>query len=48
VTHHHSSQSRVHRAAHCMAFYKALINAWVPGEVDVAQGILKMLRRAML
>jgi type I restriction enzyme, R subunit len=28
------------------AFYKALINAGVQGVVDVAQGILKMLRRA--
>jgi type I restriction enzyme R subunit len=29
------------------AFYKALINAGVQGVVDVAQGILKMLRRAV-
>jgi hypothetical protein len=28
------------------AFYKALINAGVQGVVDVAQGILRMLRRA--
>ena len=28
------------------SFYKALINAGVQGVVDVAQGILKMLRRA--
>ncbi len=29
------------------SFYKALINAGVQGVVDIAQGILKMLRRAM-